>query len=353
MQQLMKKTIGYSVAFAAVSMAVIVYMASHKVVVIADVAQDEVRTMDREAGQERGPLSFGEGEGDANYLCIPLPGASKAEAVKIENYYMSKELWVIFENDYSDFYGRTSITGNRDNIKFGYCESEESGTMLKFSLTGVYEYRSILEENNLYIEFLPPGELHEKIVVIDPAGGKEQSGASAYGLAEKDVVLGIARKLKEKLDITDIKVYYTRMEDVYPEEETRVSIANDVKADMLIRIEVGESQDTMDFGTSAVYNERYFIPDFGSVELADLLEREVVTSIKGKALGLEPAGEGDYVIQEAEIPAAGIKVGHITNEKEASLLRNEIYLDYIASGIYQAIIKAYEGEESTELLQGE
>lgn len=344
-QQLMKKTVIYSVIFAIASMTAIVYAASHKVIVIADVAQDEVLSEAAEEAsrkKETTILSFEEDTKDADYLCIPLEAGIKAESVKIENHYMDHELWVIFESDCSDFYKTNLITGNQDKIRVGYYEQDEKRTRLKFSLTGIYEYRSILEENNLYIEFFPPKEMYEKIVVIDPAGGGEEPGIRAGGLEEKDVTLEIAKRLKEKLDATDIKVYYTRMEDVYPSEESRAAIANDTGADMLIRIQAGADQDTSLFGTWAVYNENYFIPGFGSIELADLLEREVVTRIKGKAIGLLPASGDEYVLQEVRVPAAGICVGHMTNEKEGALLGSEAYLDHVAAGIYNAIIKAYE-----------
>ncbi|MDR0219862.1 MAG: N-acetylmuramoyl-L-alanine amidase, partial [Lachnospiraceae bacterium] len=83
------------------------------------------------------------------------------------------------------------------------------------------------------------------------------------------------------------------------------------------------------------------IPSFGSVELANLLETEVVTSIRGKAVGLKPATANDYVISNATVPAAAIKVGYLTNAQEAILLGREDYIEKIALGIYNAIVQVY------------
>ena len=77
-------------------------------------------------------------------------------------------------------------------------------------------------------------------------------------------------------------------------------------------------------------------------ELADLLEREVVTAISGKANGLIEASAEDTVISEATVPAAAIKVGYLTNGQESILLQREDYIQRIAEGIYQTILKAYE-----------
>lgn len=343
MHKLMKKTVIYSLLFAVVSITAILYTASQKVIVIADVAQDEVESkIKAETAEKRKEITFAEGTQKTNYLCIPLEEGIRAESVTMENHYMDNELWIAFHGNDMDFYGDNAVTGNRDQIASGYFEQEGNVTWLKFLLTGVYEYRSILEENCLYIEFVPPREVYEKIVVIDPAGGGSDFGKVSGELQEKDITLDIAKRLKEKLDATDIKVYYTRMEDVLIPEEKRVAIANNTKADMLIRIQVGAEEDSGIYGTETVYNKDFFIPGFGSVELADLLEREVVTSISGKAAGLVPAGQDEYVLQEATVPVAAVKVGCITNGQEAILLDRPDYRDKIAEGLKNAVQNAYE-----------
>ena len=81
------------------------------------------------------------------------------------------------------------------------------------------------------------------------------------------------------------------------------------------------------------------------MELADLLEREVVTSISGKAGGLIESEAADEVVNSATVPAAAIRVGYLTNSQEAILLQRDDYIDRIAEGIYNAVAKAYEQRE--------
>ena len=68
----------------------------------------------------------------------------------------------------------------------------------------------------------------------------------------------------------------------------------------------------------------------------------MVTAISGKAGGLLEAEQTDTVISEATVPAAAVKVGYLTNGQEAILLQREDYIQRIAEGIYQAVLKAYE-----------
>ena len=75
------------------------------------------------------------------------------------------------------------------------------------------------------------------------------------------------------------------------------------------------------------------------------MEREVVTSISGKAGGLIESEPSDEVLGSATVPAAAIRVGYLTNSQEAILLQREDYIKRIAEGIYNAVVKAYEQRE--------
>lgn len=339
---------GFYTILCVASMGVILHLSVDKTITISEVVQDEMQneprkheTVNSEETEEY-VLTFVQGKSDTSYLRVPLPKNCGAEDITIENHYMDKELYIIVNGAEEEFYKENVISGNRDEVSRGVYEKTREGIRLNFILTGIFECRTILENNDLYIDFSGPRENYDRIVVIDPACGGEDTGVTVEGLSEKDINLGVAQKLKEKLDKTDIKVYYTRMDDVNPNEDNRVELANETKADMYIRLQVDSDESSSTYGTTTVYNGDYFIPGFGSVELADALEREVVTSIKGKALGLCEAGTEDYALRNVTVPAAAIKFGCITNKQEAILLGREEYQEKIAEGIYQAILKIYE-----------
>lgn len=370
MQQnlLMKRTAICTALFAVFAFALLFYYSSHNVTVAGEKGQDEMAHNDvrhnhdmvqdvpyeenatpgNDVGDvlDENGIIFEQNAQEMNYFCIPMPADVKAESVMIENHYMDKELWVSIrhmpEDDFSEFYRERGVSGNRGAVVDGYFENGTDTFWLKFMLTELYEYHSIFENNNLYIEFVPPKEAYDRIIVIDPAYGGSVTGAVAQDLMGKQVTLDIARALKAKLDETDMKVYYTRMDDSNPSDDSRIALTNAAKADMMIRIEVNENEDTKVYGTEAVYNSKFFIPGFGSVELADLLEREVVTAISGKANGLVDSTEEDIVINQATVPAATIRVGYVSNGQEVILLGREDYIEKIAEGIYQAILAAYE-----------
>lgn len=341
----------YCLVFVAMAMSAILYYSANKIIVVADVAQDEVvqenkASVEETVVEDKDHIRIDRKSQNTNYFCVPLPEGVQAEEVTIENHYMDKELWVSITPKelagYEEFYADNAVYGNCDNVLEGHIDVEKDRICLRFALTDVFEYHSIFENNALYVDFMTPKEVFDRIIVIDPAYGQQDTGVTSNGVEAKDITLEIARAVKAKLDNTDIKVYYTRMDDSNPNADKRVELAAATKADMLIRIEVSGDQNTKLYGTETVYNSRFFIPGFGSVELADLLEREVVTAVSGKAGGLLEAGEADAVISNATVPAAAVKVGYLTNGQEFILLQREDYIQRIAEGIYQTVLKAYE-----------
>lgn len=340
----------YCAVFVATAMAAMLYYSANKIIVVADVAQDEVAQSSsgdtQAAVEDKNHIEIDRESQNTNYFCIPLPETVRAEEVTVENHYMDRELWVSITpkdmDGIADFYESSGVYGNCESVRDGHYDVEKQRVCLRFKLNGVYEYHSIFEDNTLYVEFMAPKEAYDKIIVIDPAYGQEDTGVATPEISAKEITLEIAKALKAKLDETDIKVYYTRMDDSNPDAESRVRLAAETKADMLIRIEVNGAEDSKRYGTESVYNSRFFIPGFGSVELADLMEREVVTAISGKANGLLEADEDDEVICAATVPAAAVRVGYLTNGQEAILLQREDYIQRIAEGIYQTVVKAYE-----------
>ncbi|MED9904117.1 MAG: N-acetylmuramoyl-L-alanine amidase [Lachnospiraceae bacterium] len=341
------RTLIYTLFFCAASMGGMLVFADNKAITIANVAQDQVagegdfsvNTLN--GTEEAGKLRFRPGDEEADYLCIPLEEGIKAENVTMENHYMERQMWIYIKGSAPDYYAREAVSGDISCIEAGSFEYAEDTVLLKFCLTDVYEYKSTMEENHLYIEFVPPGEVYDKILVIDAGGGGEETGYQGNGLVEKDVTLDLVKRLKLLLEGTDIKVYYTRTEDTNPSAESRVGLANAVGADMFISIRLNSSEDTSVYGTEALYNESYFLPDFGSIELADIVERNVVTGISGRGNGLYAAKDSDIIIQDAKVPVTAIQVGYVSNEREAGLLQTKEYRDRIAEGLYQAVLEAF------------
>ena len=229
------QTVVFAILFCAISMGGMLFFARNKAIEIDNVAQDQVvngigfADIMQEAA---GSLRFRQTEETTEYLCIPLENGVKAEEVTIENHYMEKQVWVYIKDTTAEFYAKEAIFGNLEGITEGIYEHAGGTTLIKFTLAEVYECKSVLEEGYLYIDFVLPGEVYDRIVVIDAGFGGTDNGVTANGLIEKDINLDIIKRVKELLDNSGIKVYYTRTTDVDIAPEDRIALANDTDADM-------------------------------------------------------------------------------------------------------------------------
>lgn len=324
-------------------MAVMLWWAAGKSIVIADMTsgdQENPDVMDME-GMERYRLTLETAEGKPRHFMIPMAPAIRAEQISIENRYMERQLWIYIQGGQASDYREYVIAGDISSVVGGWVQQQEETAILKLQMNTIQEYSSVMEENRLYVECAPPDESYDRIVVIDPRGGGEESGLTAGSRREKDITLQIARAVRRLLDGTDIKVYLTRQEDVEVSSEDRASLVREVNADLYVGIGAnGSGEDPEQFGTEVWYNGDYFIPVFGSLQLADMLERHVTEAVVGRANGLVQTE--DIVLQRLTIPGALLKAGYLTHEREGELLTQEGYIQKVAEGIAAALQQAFE-----------
>jgi len=270
-----------------------------------------------------------------------LEKGTKAENVVMENHYTEKELWIYIRGGEMDFYEKNAVHGDIREVGVSRMEKQSDGLVIKLQMTKVFEYRSILESDTLTIAYSVPKDIYKQIVVIDPVCGGEERGTVYGGCVEKDIVLQVARHLSSQLDSEDIKLYFTRTEDVSVSDEERRELVKAVDADLFISIGVsGDEGNLNKYGITGIYNEEYYIPEFGNVELADALTRYVTIASGNKALGLRTALQDD-ILKEMQIPAARINLGYLSNEKERTLIQRDSYREKLAKGIGEAIMEVY------------
>ncbi len=348
-----KETIRFTavlwLALCTCSMVVMLWFSANKTIVIADSAADKAEEVVVPAKERE--LALTEIEDRENCFSLPLPQDVKAGNIVLENHYTDKELWLHIKSVSESFYDECSVMGAVSVIQWGKCLQQENGILLKLKMTEMYEYKSTMEGNTLVIAYDNPGAVYEKTIVLDPVGGGAETGLTAENgesLYEKDVALYIAKQVQKKLSMEGVKVYLTRVDDVETSKERRLEMIQAADADMFIRIGVSMDEEFADsYGISCYYNEKYYLPDFGNVQLSDMVAREVTIASGNMAVGLFPA-EDDSILQEIEIPATLLSVGYFSNELERELLGRETYREKLADGIVTAIVKACEALDRQE-----
>ncbi|HEX7523237.1 MAG TPA: N-acetylmuramoyl-L-alanine amidase [Candidatus Deferrimicrobium sp.] len=220
-----------------------------------------------------------------------------------------------------------------------------------------------------------PTRKHRVRVMIDPGhGGKDPGATGPTGLKEKDVVLAIGRKIREKLSRSgEFDVRMTRDDDVFIPLEERTAMANKGGVDLFVSLHINASRNRRTEGFSTYVLSRgasnredlelaarengvpvaklqgvkFIIDDMftgarknESLRLAktvnDAVVRHVSTRYPGaQSLGLKQAPF--YVLVGARMTAVLVEASFISNLREESRLRDPSCLDGIADGVVEAV----------------
>lgn len=360
-KQNMRLTLVLWTILCSLSMGVMLFCSMTKTIVIADAAQEDVRSDEDEQVEkpiiQTRELELKQSKDSEGRFYITLPADAKAENVTMENRYWEGELRIRITGSNADFYGSCIIEGDVSAIDSGICEMKADGVLLRVKMNGLWEYRSTMEGKTLVLAFYEPRELYDVIVVLDPAGGGEETGCVGEVISkeaasensffyEKDVTLQVARLVQKNLSLEGVKVYLTRAEDVDVTTEERLEFLHKADADFYIRLSVDEADSPESYGIRGEYNAQYYIPGFGNVQLADLLTREVTIASSNRAEGLLAVGE-ESILKQIKIPAAELSLGYFSNITERELLGQESYREKLATGVMHAITKACESLDKT------
>lgn len=147
---------------------------------------------------------------------------------------------------------------NPSSFKSKYVESFEvinygSGTGFFIKLNKNISYKTNYNSREFNIAFNDRGSRKQYTIVIDAGHGGKDSGAVGYKkYYEKNVVLAVAKYLRDELD-SDFNVIMTRDRDVFVTLGERPRIGNRAKADMFISIHANSAVTNKLYGTEVFY----------------------------------------------------------------------------------------------------
>lgn len=278
---------------------------------------------------------------------LQLPPNVSYGDVIVENSYITQTVSILIPKADGNYLYDYPMVGRSDHIDNLTYESQGNQGVVEIVLDEVFELEKSFEDGYLYLDFLTPQEVYDKVVVIDAGHGGRAPGAIKQGIYEKDIDLAITLQLKEIFDAREdskIGVYYTRTDDSNPTFDQRVQLANKSHADVFISIHNNATKSgrfSSVSGTAVMYDEEKEEEGLGTKHLAELCLAEVTAALGSSDKGLVP-GHDIYIIRTSKVPVALIEVGFMTNQQELANLNSEEYQVKAAQGIYQAVLRAFE-----------
>ena len=218
-----------------------------------------------------------------------------------------------------------------------------------------------------------------RLVVLDPGHGGKDPGASANGVREKDINLGIGLALEEVLKNKGFEVRMTRRTDVYLKLQERTDIANQADADVFVSVHANALPSLRNTAGFEIYimalptdkdalalakieNREYVEEKSGNAQavdrrtelllriLGDMQQNNKISESTELAEALFDAGKRQgipmkrvaqapfFVLRGAGMPAVLLETGFVTNAKEAKLLAHPGYQRRIAEAMAAGIV---------------
>jgi len=211
-----------------------------------------------------------------------------------------------------------------------------------------------------------------KRIVIDPGHGGEPGASSESGLAEKEITLDVALRLRRLMAHDPFEVLLTRETDRAMSLDKRVKFANERKADLFVSIHanwmepktiraletyyVGPTDDPATLKLASMENKDsgYSLSDYKQIlekiyvdarhdesrALAKTIQTKLFRSLKpvNPVLANRGVKTAPFVVLiGTQMPAILVEIACLSNEDEVKLLTKEDYRENIALALVQGI----------------
>ncbi len=171
-------------------------------------------------------------------------------------------------------------------------------------------------------------------VVIDAGHGGKDSGEHTRGIAEKDVALDTAQRLRPLLQSAGFRTVMVRDDDTFVELDDRVAIADRYPNGILVSIHYNASGNS---GASGIETYFWRADSYG---LAARVARHLV-----EETSLDYHGTIRRVLRlthNPQIPSILCECGYLTNASDASHVANAGFRQQVAEGIAAGIVDQHE-----------
>ena len=267
-------------------------------------------------------------------------GLRAADIAHLDEYNQYRYTFTL-PGDYSASLGHGEYTVNDGMISSFTIRNLNGMTQIVVKESRVLAFDVTEDANSIYIRAMLPREKYERIVVIDPGHGAQDPGTSGFGMTEKEVNLDVALKLITLLESDGrVKVYSTRVEDVYPTLSERAKFANEI-GDLFVSIHHNavENRPTIS-GTETHYYAHSNDATAGITckAVAAIMQKHTLTlGFKDRKL----FSSNFQVLRETTIPAVLLECGYLTNQEENSVIATQDYRIRAAIAIYEGILEVF------------
>lgn len=249
------------------------------------------------------------------FLWIPLSGEVDKEDIDIRNEFSKNKFVINLKNAKGAITKNTTVISDStimDAVGV-YTLKEDVGVEIYCNSNSAYECEMEVAQGGIRVNFVPVREKYDNIFVIYiPCNKRNMLYSDITSTNEKSLILSSAQ-----------------LQEDYTQREI-VDYANKVYAELLIGIDINEVASNQ--GLVVVYNDEFFIPEFGSIELAEKLSKNFEQALDIGLTGYMRCNQEDEIVKQAKVPSANVIISILKDE--SNFIETEYKLEH---GIISAI----------------
>lgn len=171
-------------------------------------------------------------------------------------------------------------------------------------------------------------------IYLDAGHGGTDPGAGGNGLLEKVLTLKIAKRVETLLTAYQgVQTKMSRTGDTYPPLSDRTNEANSWGADYFMSFHINA-------GGGNGYEDFVYPGSTKSIAYQNIVHAEIIKTI-GKMKNRGKKQANFQVLRNTNMPALLTECGFIDNVSDATLLKQESFLDGLAQGHVNGLVKAF------------
>lgn len=275
-----------------------------------------------------------------------LPEGVTISDITDEDRYYENTFILTLNGDYMDYFIANPILYNSSVIKNITLISSNNNTKIKVNTNKIQGYRINDCGDYIGVNVANPSKIYKNIVVLDAGHGGKDPGAMNSSTNEKTLTLSIMYEYaKEYFNSSDseIKAYWTRIDDTYVPLTERAAFASSVEADLFISLHMNSASSKTANGLEVLYgsNNKYTMSGLNSKTMADIFKKKLISELDMTDRGVKDR-PNLVVLKSNGVPAILIELGFISNSSDYQKISDSQFQKQTAKAIYEATKTCFE-----------
>lgn len=276
-------------------------------------------------------------------LIISKNTGLKLSDVTINDYdAYNKNILINFNGDYSSLIGtgKQAITDKYFNSYEPTLVNGNSVIKVKLNEWGTLSAKE--NDTHIIIPFTDPRTLYSKIVTIDAGHGGNDGGTAGHSLVEKILNFTVAHRFGKAVSSqSDIKVYYTRIDDTKLDLKSIGQFATQM-SDLLFSVHTNGFTNATPTGVEVLYLDHANDSTIGisSKQCATIAQKNLVADTGMYNRGVKSSKL--IIFNNSNIPSILGEMGFVSNPNDAKKLGDDNFLTTVANSYARSTIEIFE-----------